>query len=140
MRVYLDANILFSAAKTSGAIRALLRNLRSAGHDLVSGPIAIAEAKRNLENKAPGHEKDWALTLKGIHALPAVATHSLPKKAQVLLPEKDQRILAEAISASCQILCTGDQRHFGALMGKDFNGVVPLTPLETARQLLTPPS
>ena len=52
MRVFLDANILFSAAKSDGAIRQLLRNLTLAKHTLVADSYVQAEAQRNIAAKA----------------------------------------------------------------------------------------
>ena len=138
MRVYLDANILFSAAKKAGAVRTLLHDLRAAGHELVTGPHAMAEAERNLGQKATTQEKDWVALRQIIHCLPGAVPVPIPKESRNLLPEKDQPILAEAIASQANILFTGDQRHFGPLMGKTLHGVTPLSPLETAQKLLTP--
>jgi uncharacterized protein len=52
MRVFLDANILFSAAKSDGAIRQLLRNLKLSRHTLVADTYVQTEAKRNIAAKA----------------------------------------------------------------------------------------
>ena len=53
MRVFLDANVLFSAAKSNGAIRSLLRRLHSAGHAPVADSYVVAETRRNLLAKGP---------------------------------------------------------------------------------------
>jgi predicted nucleic acid-binding protein len=53
MRVFLDANVLFSAAKSDGAVRALLRLLIERGHECVADSYVAAEARRNLEAKGP---------------------------------------------------------------------------------------
>ena len=42
MRVFLDANILFSAAKSDGAVRALLRLLVERGHEAVADAYVVA--------------------------------------------------------------------------------------------------
>ena len=52
MRIFLDANILFSAAKSDGAIRQLLRKLIRAQHTLVADSYVQAEAQRNIAAKA----------------------------------------------------------------------------------------
>ena len=138
MRVYLDANILFSAAKKDGAMRRLLHDLRAAGHELVTGPQAMAEAERNLDRKAVPREKNWAALLPTIRCLPGALSGPFSGDWQNFLPEKDRPILAEAIASRSEILCTGDLRHFGPLMGKSLSGVTPLSPAETAQKLLAP--
>ena len=138
MRVYLDANILFSAAKKEGAVRTLLHDLRAAGHELVTGPHAMAEAERNLGQKAATQEKDWVALRQIIHCLPGAVPAAIPEEIRDLLPEKDHPILAEAIASQSDILCTGDQRHFGPLMRKPLHGVTPLSPVQTAQKLLAP--
>ena len=49
MHVFLDANILFSAAKSAGAVRELLTRLLARGHVLCADQYVITEARRNLE-------------------------------------------------------------------------------------------
>jgi hypothetical protein len=48
MRIFLDANILFSAANPSSAIRQLLNMARTAGHECWADEHVIREAHRNL--------------------------------------------------------------------------------------------
>ena len=52
MRIFLDANILFSAAKSVGALRQLLGQLLGQlnewGHKLVADDYVATEARRNL--------------------------------------------------------------------------------------------
>ena len=52
MRIFLDASILFSAAKSAGAIRQLLAQLNQRGHQLVADDYVATEARRNLARKA----------------------------------------------------------------------------------------
>ena len=44
MRIFLDANILFSAAKSTGAVRQLLKMLQATGHVLVVDDYVKIEA------------------------------------------------------------------------------------------------
>lgn len=53
MRVFLDANVLFSAAKSDGAVRQLLRLLVDGGHECWADAYVVAEARRNLIAKGP---------------------------------------------------------------------------------------
>ena len=55
MRVFLDANILFSAAKSDGAVRHLLRLLLERGHECWADAYVVSEAQRNLSAKGPRH-------------------------------------------------------------------------------------
>ena len=53
MRIFLDANVLFSAAKSDGAVRQLLTLLEKSGHECCVDGYVIEEARRNLVAKAP---------------------------------------------------------------------------------------
>jgi len=55
VRIFLDANILFSAAKSEGFVRRLLDLLVADGHTLCADAYVAEEARRNLATKgAPG--------------------------------------------------------------------------------------
>jgi len=47
MRVFLDANVLFSAACSEGAVRRLLELLRESNHTLCADDFVIQEVRRN---------------------------------------------------------------------------------------------
>lgn len=53
VRIFLDANILFSAARTDGAVRRLLALSEAAGHELWADAYVFEEARRNLAAKSP---------------------------------------------------------------------------------------
>jgi len=54
LRVFLDANVLFTAAYRPEGLSALLVELGAAGRvTLLTSPLAIVEAERNLEAKRP---------------------------------------------------------------------------------------
>ena len=46
MRIFLDANILFSAAKSDGAVRRLLHRLLEGGHECHVDGYVVEEARR----------------------------------------------------------------------------------------------
>ena len=52
MRIFLDANVLFSAARSAGAIRQLVHALHAAGHTLVADEYVATEARRNVAAKS----------------------------------------------------------------------------------------
>lgn len=121
-RVFLDANVLFSAAWVEGA--GLARLWRLAGTDLLSSQLALAEAERNLDSDEQRFRlRSLAAKLTLVEA-PAGA--ALP--AGIELVAKDAPILLAAVEAGASHLLTGDQRHFGHLFGKSVSGVRILTP------------
>jgi len=134
MRVFLDANILFSAAKSAGAIRRLVEEIHVHGHECVADEYVIAEARRNLEQKFSAALPDFESVLLRISRLaspPALPTPSLA----LLLPEKDRPVLASAIQHRCQALLTGDKTHFGRLYGQTIAGVSIHSPQDLAEVL-----
>lgn len=135
MRIFLDANILFSAARTDGAIRQLLALCEEGGHELWADAYVFEEARRNLGAKNPA----------GLPVLNAIATRIkiggliagnglLPDT--LVLTEKDRPVLAAAIHHRCDILVTGDQTHFGPLHGTTIRGVTVLSPAMLAESIM----
>lgn len=122
MRIFLDANALFSAAKSAGAVRALLGSLEAAGHTLYADDYVVAEARRNLEAKGHGAVEMLDTILTGIDVAGFRRDEPDPQVA-TLLPEKDRPVLAAAIRLGCQALVTGDRTHFGRLYGRNIGGV-----------------
>ena len=134
MRIFLDANILFSAAKSRGAIRELLERILDAGHECCADSFVTEEARRNLAAKAPeGIPVVTALLARmhvaNVHLSPATFQTEPP------LPEKDRPVLEGAIRHGCDTLLTGDRTHFGALYGKTVQGVTIRSPRSLAEIL-----
>lgn len=121
-RLFLDANVLFSAAyrEESGLLR--LWKLESV--ELVTSSYAVEEARRNL-NRGPQRECLGDLTV-GIRVVTEVPR--LTRPLGVELAEKDAPILAAAVACQATHLLTGDRRHFGHLFGKRVSDVLVLTP------------
>jgi predicted nucleic acid-binding protein len=134
MRVFLDANILFSAAKSAGAIRRLVEEIQACGHECVADEYVIAEARRNLEQKFPSALPDFENLLSGISRLSSLPSSSTPR-LDLLLPEKDRPVLASAIKHKCQALLTGDKTHFGRLYAQTIAGVCIHSPQSLAEVL-----
>ena len=129
MRVFLDANVLFSAGHEEGNLARLVAWLVE--HDTaVSSDLAVEEARRNL-------------TLKRAHWLPAfealLAAVELVPSALFVLPvtlaDKDAPLLCAAIRGRCDVCVTGDRRDFGHLMGESILGVTVVSPLQLAQML-----
>lgn len=135
MRIFLDANILFSAARSAGAIRAFLEALLADGHVGVTSDYALVEAQRNIEAKCG--ERELAQLDALIARLSVVGSGVVTRSAKFAsaLAEKDRPILAAAIGARCAVLLTGDRRHFGPHFGKTLGGVEIHSPASLAESL-----
>jgi predicted nucleic acid-binding protein len=134
MRIFLDANLLFSAGKADGAVRRFIRLLLKNGHTLVSDPYVKEEAERNIQLKYPESRQDLATILGTVSIQPSVTTPEL-LDSSIVFDEKDRPVLAAAINAGCGLLITGDTTHFGALFGKTVQGVLILSPRQAAEML-----
>ena len=135
MRIFLDANVLFSAAKSDGAVRELLELLCKAGHVLCADLYVITEARRNLEAKSEAGAAALNALLGHVEVMP-FRHHQLSAKHAALLPEKDRPVLAAALGEGCDALVTGDRRHFGKLYGRTVGGVAIHSPSSLAEALL----
>lgn len=121
MRVFLDANILFSAADAESATRRLLETLRKhAG--VVTNPHAVEEARRNLALKRPQFVTFFGRLVERLEI-----THAFEQNLGVHLPDEDVPILAGAVGSRCTHLWTSDRRHFGRLYGRSVRGCVPIS-------------
>jgi predicted nucleic acid-binding protein len=135
MRIFLDANILFSASKSDGAVRHLLRLLLEAGHECWVDDYVVIEARRNLVAKGAGALTVFEALLVHLRVSP-VQTHASAQKEVGWLPEKDRPVLAAAMHLRCDALVTGDRTHFGVGYGKAFGGVTIHSPRSLAEALL----
>ena len=121
MRIFLDANILFSAAKSDGAIRKLIARVLDDGHECWADEFVVTEARRNLNSKGPGSLRALEALLARLRIGTQGTGVSTPEFSW--LPEKDRPVLAAAIRLRCDLLVTGDRTHFGMAYGKAFGGV-----------------
>lgn len=135
MRIFLGANILFSAAKSDVAVRVLLSRLVDSGHECWIDEYVLFEARRNLERK--GREALTALEVlvPKLRVGGAVTTH-LADDALERLPAKDRPVPAAAIRLRCEAFVTGDRKHFGAAFGRVVRGVTIHSPRSLAVSLL----
>ena len=134
MRIFLDANILFSAARADGAVRQLLALCEDRGHELWADAYVLEEARRNLAAKAPNGLPVLAAMAARIRIGGLIAGSALLPDAMVL-PEKDRPVLAAAIHHRGDILVTGDRTHFGPLYGATIRGVTVLSPAMLAESV-----
>lgn len=117
-RVFLDANVLFSAAYRPDA--GIRRLWSGTGRRLISSGYAAEEARRNLRG---GDRRARLERLLGEVEIVPEVTRRTGLSAGLGLPEKDVPILAAAVTAGCTHLLTGDLRHFGPLIGHTVEGV-----------------
>lgn len=122
-RVFLDANVLLSAAWRSDA--ALLRLWRLEGVELLSSSHAVEEDRRNLETSPL---RGRLTRLLGRVHLVEPQHFTLPRG--IRLPEKDLPILLAAIDGGATHLLTGDREHFGPYFRQKVVGVLILPPAE----------
>lgn len=122
-RLFLDANVLFSAAYRSDA---RLRRLWAAKDvKLVTSSYAVEEARRNLDSLEQREELE-----KLVKKMEVLASSPAERPVTIDLPQKDRPILLAAIESKADYLITGDFTHFGKYYGKTVEGVLILTPSE----------
>jgi predicted nucleic acid-binding protein len=137
LRLFKDANVLFTAAHNPGGRSAAIVLLaRQGACSLVTSPHALEEARRNLRLKYPA-AMDALERLVAVGAVePEAPSKDVAWALEQGLPLKDAPILAAAVQARCDVLVTADRTHFGPLYGKRFHGVEILSPAEALARVL----
>ena len=112
-RVFVDANIVFSAAQyPESRIAAFIHHSKAMGLRCLCSPAVIEEAVVNLKKKHPKGLPQVALLLakmEHVQALPGA-------KCPVKLADKDHHVLLAALAGKADVLVTGDLKDFGPLM------------------------
>jgi predicted nucleic acid-binding protein len=112
-RLFLDANVLFTAAHNPAGKAAFVIELGQAGFwRVATSAYAAEEARRNLTRKFPEGLPRLEAMLAAIALMPD-APH-LPCPAELV--EKDRPIFRAAKACGADVLLTGDLRDFGFLM------------------------
>jgi predicted nucleic acid-binding protein len=135
LRVFLDANILFSACRSAGAIRHLLQMLEAAQHVLVADTYVAEEARRNLVAKGP---PDSPAVLEALLLRVSVASMQSGRPVKLdlqWLAEKDRPVLLAAMALECDVLVTGDKAHFGVAYGQVYGGARICSPAQLFEML-----
>jgi hypothetical protein len=132
MRVFLDANVLFSAANPGSTILRLI-DLVIQDHVAVSCDLAVEEASRNLKLKRPDWEENFLQLISRLETAQTIL-FELP----IELEAKDRPILCSAIYSACDLLATGDRRHFGPFYDQTIQGVTVVSLLELANRIIQP--
>ncbi len=112
-RLFLDANVLFTAAHNSTGKASLIFELAAMGQwSIVTSSLAMEEARHNLRLKCPACLPRLEMLLKDAIIAPTVAGQS----CILDLPPKDVPIYLTALHSRATHLLTGDIRHFGSSM------------------------
>jgi uncharacterized protein len=127
-RLFLDANVLFSAAYRANA--GLLQFWKLKNVALCSSHYALEEARINLEQDIQKRRLEkLAGAIEFFDAIP----RGLPR--EVILSDKDEPILLAALAARSTYLITGDVHHFGQYFGKSIEGMLVLPPGDYLRKI-----
>lgn len=136
MRLFLDANVLFSAALSpEGAASSLFAFADAGACELVTSGFVVAEVTRNLRVKVP-EAVDRGERLIASVGIVVEADARLVDRIGVQLPAKDRPVLAAALGCRATVLVTGDRTHFGPLFGRRVGGTVVLSPREALALLV----
>ncbi len=115
MRLFLDANVLFTAAHNPSGRAAFTIELGAQGHwELFSSTYALEEARRNLERKFPDSLAGLGSLLHSVHFIEQRAGLDYLEG----LAEKDQPIFQAALACQATHLLTGDLKDFGPFMNQ----------------------
>ena len=119
-RLFLDANVLFSAAYRADSGLRQLWQVKDAA--LYTSRYALEEARANLDRDAQRRLNG----LSGSLVFCEAGARQPPRG--VALPEKDIPILLAALSGRCTHLLTGDIRRFGPHLGKKIEAMWVMLP------------
>lgn len=129
MRVFLDASVLYSAARSGSLMAKFLARLAKQA-ECYSSAYALEEARRNLERKEPTHLTQLETLRRQLEIV-----HAITPLPDVTIREKDRPILEAAVAARCSHLLTSDRRDFGAFFGTVIAGVKILPPEMMAEEI-----
>lgn len=126
IRIFLDANVLFTAAHNSHGKASIVIDLAERGHwEVVTSAFCVAEARLNLERKMPAALDRLEDILQVVRLVPDVAGERCP----ISLPVKDRPVFESAVRCGAKRFLTGDRRHFGPYMNrsKETMGIIVQT-------------
>jgi predicted nucleic acid-binding protein len=122
-RVFLDANVLFSAAYGSPKISTLWDRARSGPCRLLVSRYAIEEARRNLGD--PAHHATLARLVEDVTVVDEPPSGV---RCPIALPDDDRAVFLAALAAGATHFLTGDARHYGAHFDAQVAGMRIQTP------------
>lgn len=116
-RLFLDANVLISAAWKEGS--KVQRIWAIPGVELITSDHVLKECFRNLLREE--QQSRLAEFLLAVRVLEFATTPVLENPP--LLPAKDHPVLAAAVLSRADFLVTGDRAHFGQWFGTTVAGI-----------------
>ena len=115
MRLFLDANVLFTAAHNPRGKAALVIDLGREGHwEIYSSAYALEEATRNLAWKFP----ESLGALRALAQVVQFVQQATGGASPPGLAKKDRPIFQAAAACKATHLQTGDLKDFGPLMNR----------------------
>lgn len=139
IRVFVDATVLFSAARNPEGMNRGLLDVAEKRADviLVSNWVVVDEADLKLMYMVLRRERDELARLVAKHINKcAVASVELTQLLLPMTPDpNDAPVLAGAVSTNADWLVTANGAHFGHLYDKTIRGVLILTPEAALRRL-----
>ena len=115
MRLFLDANTLFTAAHNPRGKAALVIELGASGRwALYLSRLAVEEARRNLELKFPQCLDQLHVLVRGVRLMEHRSALDYPEG----LAGKDRPIFQAALACRATHLLTGDLKDFGRFMNR----------------------
>lgn len=137
MKLFLDANVIFTAAYSSqGLSRGLFRLAAVGKCALCTSAFAHEEALRNIQKKAPDKLAELNTLMQQVDILPEPHPQWINRAARLPLSSKDAPVLAAAFQGKVDIFVTGDRRDFGHLFGQVLEGVKILTPADALEAVI----
>jgi predicted nucleic acid-binding protein len=133
VRLFLDANVLFTAAHNPRGKARLVIELGIRGYwRLYSSRYTLEEARRNLERKFPVALAELGTFQRSIRLVEHRADFILPES----LSQKDRPVFQAALACQATLLLTGDMNEFGPVMNQpeDTSGICIETVAEFLRQ------
>lgn len=124
-RLFLDANVLFSAAHRPDAGVARLWEVSDAV--LLTSSYVVEETRRNLTTANQRTRLEELLEKMEVREAMMLPPEL---RGKIDLPEKDWPVLGGAAAAGATHLITGDLRHLGAFFGEKVLGVLVLKPAD----------
>ena len=128
-RLFLDANVLFTAAHNPDGKAALIISFGEAGIlQIRTSAFAAEEARRNLSAKFPNTLMQFSEIFQTAAIVPERPDAPFPPD----LTEKDRPIFQAALACKATHLITGDIAHFGGFMRRPAKtlGIVIMTPAQ----------
>ena len=129
-RLFLDANVLFSAAYRPASLIRRIWELE--GIEIWTSMYAADEARRNLREKRSAQCEDLERLLSKVRIHPAISS-AAPIPREIEIAEKDRPVIAAAIEIKATHLLTGDKEHFAGYYGRAVGGVLVMPPVEYLR-------